>query len=465
MRGPNEEDTIAAIATPPGEGGIGIVRISGVRAFEIGRRVFRPARKGFWEERGWRVGLGSAVKDSGEVLDECVAVVMPAPRSYTKEDVLEIQCHGGQAVLGMVLETVLNLGARLAEPGEFTQRAFLNGRIDLAQAEAVIDLVRAQTETALRVAVDQLRGSLSRRVRKLRRGLVDMLASIEGSIDFPEDEVPEPERPQLIEDIQRIIGEIDELLSSARQGIIVREGLKVAIVGKPNVGKSSLMNALLGAERAIVTDLPGTTRDVVTEVADINGVAVTLADTAGIRDTKDVVEGVGVERAVGQARAADLVLLVVDDQTGLTAEDWQVREIVSEALKGERGLVVVNKIDAGRGMVRAEEASRLGFGSPVVRVSAKTGAGLDELKRQIVRKTLQSEQVGSGLVTRVRHKRALEEAREVCVRVEEELKGGDPLDLVCVELREAAEVIGRITGENVTEDVIDQIFSTFCVGK
>lgn len=461
------DDTIAAIATAPGEAGIGVVRISGQKALGIARKVFRPKRRGLWDEgSGWRVGYGLIVEgESGEVIDEGIAVVMPGPHSYTREDVVELQCHGGTVVLRRVLESVLRCGARLAEPGEFTRRAFLNGRIDLAQAEAVVDLVRAQTEAASRLALDQLRGSLSIRIAEIKSKLVEMLVLIEGCIDFPEDDVPEPPRWDLWNRLEGALAGIERLLASARAGMVIREGSKAAIVGRPNVGKSSLLNALLGVERAIVTDVPGTTRDVVSEVVDIGGVPVRLADTAGIRETADLVEGIGVERAVGEAATADLVLVVVDDSVGITGEDREVFGVVRNLLDAGRGVVVVNKIDLGLGKVSDGELAQWKGACPVVRVSCRTGEGLDELKEELRKLAVGGATVETGMVTRLRHKVALEEARAACLRAGEGLRRGDPLDVIAVELREAAECLGRVTGETVTDEVIAEIFSTFCVGK
>ncbi|MGB9867517.1 MAG: tRNA uridine-5-carboxymethylaminomethyl(34) synthesis GTPase MnmE [Bacillota bacterium] len=461
------DDTIAAIGTAPGEAAIGVVRISGGAAIDVARKVFRPRRQGLLDHGGgWRVGLGLIVEvGSGEVIDEGIAVVMPGPHSYTREDVVEIQCHGGGVVLRRTLESVLRAGARLAGPGEFTLRAFLNGRIDLTQAEAVVDLVRAQTEASSRVALDQLRGSLSRRIGEIKRRIVELLALIEGCIDFPEDDVAEPPRELLVERLGGVVYSIDRLLSSARVGIVVREGAKVAIVGRPNVGKSSLLNALVGTERAIVTDVPGTTRDVVSEVVDVGGVAVRLCDTAGIRETRDLVEGIGVERAIGEVTSADVVIVVVDDSEGLTKGDREVFGIVGEALREGRGIIAVNKIDLDMGRVGDEELSLWKGSCPVVRISCRTGRGLDALRKMLKELILGRWEPETGMVTRVRHKVALEEARGACVRAGEGLRRGDPIDLVAVELREAAECLAKVTGEVVTDEVIDEVFSTFCVGK
>lgn len=457
------EDTIAAIATPPGEGGIGIVRVSGPEAVRIGDKVFRP-RKGrpLKETETHRLRLGWAVEpESGEILDEVLAVVMRAPRSYTAEDVVELHCHGGPLACGRVLQAVLRAGARLAEPGEFTRRAFLNGRLDLAQAEAVLTIIRARSRAGLAAAVGQLAGDLSGRVKELKDEITGVLAAVEASLDFPE-EVGEPgpaERERLV----RVKEGIARLLETWDEGRILSRGVKVALVGRPNVGKSSLLNALLREERAIVSEIPGTTRDTISEVVQLGGIPCQVVDTAGLREAAEGVERLGIARSRAAAEAADLVLLVLDLTAGITPED----ESIAEELKGKTVIVVGNKVDAVE-QVDRERLARWAGEWPWIVVSAKTRAGLEDLAR-IVRDTVLGgrawREPGEPVVLRERHRAALERALR---SVEEGLAAweeGWSWDVVCIDLYAAWEALGEITGETAREDLLDRIFSEFCLGK
>lgn len=458
-------DTIAALATAPGEGGIAIIRISGPEALTIAHRVFRPDRppsSGALE--GYRAYYGRVVDpDSGETLDEAIALVMRAPLSYTREDVAELHCHGGTAVLDRVLVTVLRNGARLAEPGEFTFRAFMNGRLDLAQAEAVIDLIRSRSDLARKAAMDQLSGMLSRRVSGLRRSLIRYLAHAEALVDFPEDEVP----GWAPEDMAQLLGqaeaELGELMDTYQQGRVLREGLRAALVGRPNVGKSSLLNALAGADRALVTEVPGTTRDVIEETISAGGVPVTLLDTAGIRATVDRVESLGVERSLRSIELADIILHVLDDSGELTDED----ERVTRLLPTHKVVVVINKVDTGvRGLDR-DRLPALYPGRPLVEVSATEGKGMNEL-RHVLRSTVLAggaPQREGLMVTRARHRDALERAATAVRQAADAVRRGLSPDLVAIDLREAAAALGEITGETVGEEVLQTIFAEFCLGK
>ena len=451
------DDTIVAIGTPLGEGGIGIIRLSGPEARPILDRLVVPARRGGHGWQPWRLTYGHVREPAdGAIVDEVLAVWMPAPRTYTRQDVAEIHCHGGYLPLRRVLELCLQAGARLAEPGEFTLRAFLNGRIDLAQAEAVADVARARSRVGLQSAVGQLEGRLSRQVREIRAGLVAALAHLEAAIDFPADEIPAFD----LETALARTGEaIDRLLAGAEQGILYRQGIRTAIVGRPNVGKSSLLNALLGSERAIVTPVPGTTRDTVEETALLGGIPLVLVDTAGIRKTVDPVERLGVERSQRAIAAADLVLLVLDGSEPLTADD---RAIVDLA-RGRPTVLVVNKADlpSAPGM----EAPFAGLST--VHISALTGEGLDGLERTVLETVLGGHVQASEapLVSRPRHVQALRRAQAHVAAALAAYREGWPEDCLAIDLRGAVSALGEITGETVSEDLLSRIFGEFCIGK
>jgi len=439
------------------------VRISGAEAIPIGDRVFR-ARRGqkLSQAKGYTVHYGEVVHpETGASIDEALALVMRAPASYTREDVVELQCHGGPLPLRLTLEAVLAAGARLAEPGEFTARAFLNGRIDLAQAEAVADVIRARTEASLRLAEMQLKGGLSEKIRALRGALLEVVAQLEVGIDFPEDDIPELRPPELAARLEEILLGVEKLIAGGRQGRVLREGLPTVIVGKPNVGKSSLLNALVGTRRALVTDVPGTTRDVIEEVVSIRGIPVRLLDTAGIRETSDLVERLGVEATKERLKEAELVLFLLDAERGWEKEDAEILSLLS----GCAMLVLVNKLDVGR-QLTVKEAERLCPGRKVIGLSVKEGWGIEALEEAI------AEMVYGGLgteeyasVSNIRHLQALEAARESLKGTLEALKEGFTLDVISTSLRSALNELGKITGEAVDEEVLEHIFREFCVGK
>ncbi len=459
--------TIAAVATPLGEGGIGIVRLSGSDALTIADQVFAGTRGETTRDLGnYRVRYGKIVDPgSGQTVDEALAIVMRAPHSYTAEDVVELQCHGGVVVVQEVLSLCLNLGARMAEPGEFTKRAFLNGRLDLSQAEAVIDIVRAPTRLGLEVAIDQLEGSLSRRIKDIQERLYQIVVEVEASIDFPEDDLPDVELSEIEGNLELTLSEIAELLSTADDGKILREGLKTVITGKPNVGKSSLLNTLLDENRALVTDIPGTTRDSIEEVVNLQGVPLRLIDTAGIRESTDVVERLGVARSLDLLQEADLVLHVLDRSEPLTNDDFDV----IKRTRDKKRIMLINKVDLPP-LWDVEALGDLGE-SPVLEMS------LLHDKSQVVRRLsgVILGLVGSGqitsfagsraLITRTRHKQALQEAGGSLGESLETLRRGLPLDLIAVDLYAALEHLGEITGETVRENVLDRIFAQFCIGK
>ncbi|MFQ6057254.1 MAG: tRNA uridine-5-carboxymethylaminomethyl(34) synthesis GTPase MnmE [Anaerolineae bacterium] len=450
------DDTIAAISTPLGEGGIGIVRLSGREALPILRQLFRGVRgDGVLASR--HLYYGHIVDPaSGEAVDEVLVSYMRAPYTYTRQDVVEINAHGGIVPLRRILELTLRHGARLASPGEFTVRAFLNGRLDLAQAEAVLDIVQAKTEAGLRVAVDQLGGRLSQEVQAVRAQLVDVLAYLEATIDFPEDEVP----PQDIAPaLGRARARIEGLLAHADQGIIYRQGIRAAIVGRPNVGKSTLLNALLRTERAIVTPLPGTTRDTLEETMNLRGVPLVLVDTAGIAATEDLVERLGVERSREALRRADLALLVVDGSEPLTEADREIAGLVGQ----RSAILVINKTDLPQALTSLD----LLPDAPRVRISALTGEGLETLEEAMVEAVFSGRVVASDepLVSNPRHKVLLQRALEHVASAQEAHGRGLPADFIAIDLTAAVNALGEITGETVSGDLLEAIFSHFCVGK
>ena len=453
------DDTIAAISTPLGQGGVGIVKISGPLATRILARLFvHPHRASAFVPR--MLHWGHIVEpDTGSVVDEVLVTLMPAPHSYTRQDVVEIQSHGGIVPVRKILQLVLGQGARLAEPGEMTLRAFVNGRLDLAQAEAVLDVVQARTDAALRAAVDQLGGRLSAQVRRIRSLLVDVLAYLEASIDFVDDEIP----PQ---DVLGPLGAardaIESLLAGADRGIIYRHGVRAAIVGRPNVGKSSLLNTLLRGDRAIVTPLPGTTRDTLEETINLQGVPVVLVDTAGIRqEAEGEVERLGVHRSREALKRADLVLLVIDGSRPLTGEDRDIARAVGD----KTTLVVVNKNDLGQ--VRPHDVSAFLADAPHISISALTGQGVEDLEDAVVQVVLGGHVLASDtpLVTSSRHQALLHTAVGQVNEATNGWKSGRDADLVAIDVRDAVDALGEITGETAGEDLLQAIFSQFCIGK
>jgi tRNA modification GTPase len=453
------DDTIAAISTPLGEAGIGIVRLSGPQAAAILGHLFRPATGSIAELAPRALHYGHVVDPAdGQVVDEVLAVHMPAPRTYTRQDVVEIQGHGGIVALRRILALCLRQGARMAEPGEYTARAFLQGRLDLAQAEAVLDVIQARTELSLRAAVGQLAGRLSDRVRQVRATLLEVLAYLEASLDFAEDEIPERE---IGPDLERAGRALAGLLAEADRGILYRQGVRVAIVGRPNVGKSSLLNCLLRTNRAIVTEFPGTTRDTLEEMLNLQGIPVVLVDTAGIAArTQDPIERLGIERSRSALARADLALLVVDASQPPTAADRNIAALVN----GKRAIVVLNKVDLP-GAVHREASGVLE--APAVRTSALTGEGLEDLEAAIVEAVLSGE-VTAGeapLVTSQRHKEALARAMDHVQAAHAAHGDGQWPDLVAIDVAAAVHALGEITGQTAGEELVETIFANFCVGK
>ncbi len=451
-------DTIAAIATPVGSGGIGVVRMSGPDALWIARRVTRRGR----DPKPRYAHLVRVYDGNDELIDQALLLFMPGPRSYTGEDVAELSCHGGPVALRRVLDSLLAAGARPAGPGEFTLRAFLNGRLDLAQAEAVADLVAAPTPAALAVAANQLAGRLSDAVHDMRSACLDLLAQMEAEVDFDEDEVPAMDRAVLASTLHSLLKRLEDALASAERGIMQRHGLRVALVGSPNVGKSSLMNALLSTDRAIVTEIPGTTRDVLEESFDLDGVPIVLNDTAGLRETQDPVETLGVERTSRALDGSDAAVLVLDASRPLLGNDEIAAARVRQAAKPT--IVALNKRDLPHA-VRVDDVRDLTPGAQVVHTSA-IREDVNEL-RQALRHVigLAGSNGGLALVASVRHQEALSRAYHELSSARGAVADDEPSDLVSIGVRGAVNALGEITGESATEDLLDVIFSKFCIGK
>ncbi|MDL2057321.1 tRNA uridine-5-carboxymethylaminomethyl(34) synthesis GTPase MnmE [Limosilactobacillus reuteri] len=459
----SENDTIAAISTPVGEGGISIIRISGDDAVKVAQRIYKG--KNLAKVTTHTINYGHIVDpDTDQEVDEVMVSVMRAPHTYTREDVIEINCHGGLLATNRILQLVLSFGARMAEPGEFTKRAFLNGRLDLSQSEAVMDLIRAKTDKSMKVALNQLDGDLSRLIRNLRQDILDVLAQVEVNIDYPEyDAVEEMTTKLLKEKAEDIQQRIQGLLKTAKQGKVLRDGLATAIIGQPNVGKSSLLNSLLHEDKAIVTNVAGTTRDVIEEYVNVNGVPLKLIDTAGIRDTNDQVEKIGVERSRKALGAADLVLLLIDSSNELTDEDRQLLE----ATKDKQRIIILNKTDLPR-KVDLEELKSLAGESAVIETSIVNHEGMDQLGEQIghmfFNEGIESNQ-NNVMVTNARHIGLLHQANDALSDVLKGINDGMPVDLVQIDMTRCWELLGEITGDSYQDELLDQLFSQFCLGK
>lgn len=455
-------DTIAAIATAVSNSGIGIVRISGEEALDVADRIFRPKKgnKKVSEMESHTVHYGY-VMDGEEVVDEVLLIVMRAPKTYTCEDVVEIDCHGGVLVMKRLLETVLKYGARPAEPGEFTKRAFLNGRIDLSQAESVIDVINAKNDLALKSSVSQLQGAVLNRIKKIREVILHELAFIESALDDPEHYTLEDYQDELRSRIEDSLREVEKLLASSDNGKMMKEGINTVIVGKPNAGKSSLLNILVGEERAIVTEIAGTTRDILEEQIQIGGIGLNVIDTAGIRETDDIVEKIGVSRSREYLERADLVIYVVDSSTKLDEND---RDIMN-AIREKKAIVLLNKSDLET-ETDAEEIEKY-LDKPVISVSAKKCQGIEELEHTIENMFFSGKITFNDeiYITNIRHKNALAEAKEDLTMVLRSIDDGMPEDFFTIDMMSAYEELGTIIGEAAGDDLVNEIFSKFCMGK
>lgn len=455
-------ETIAAISTAVGEAGIGIVRMSGKNSIEIGKGVFNRISNFKEEILENKKLLYGHVVDGDEVIDEVLISFMKGPFTYTRENMVEIYCHGGIIPVKKTLELLLKKGARLAEPGEFTKRAFLNGRLDLSQAEAVIDIIKAKTEKSYEVSLKQLEGGLSKEIERIREILLSMIAHIEVSIDFPEEDIEEVTYDELIENGERVFSRISRLLSTSSRGRILRDGLNTVILGKPNVGKSSLLNAVLRENRAIVTDIPGTTRDIIEEYINIDGIPLKIMDTAGIRQTEDIVEKIGVDRAKEMLEKADLIIAIFDISSELSEDDYHIIDLIKE----KKTIVLLNKTDLPK-LYDEDYFAEIFSGKEIITTSMTKGIGIDELEDSIRRMFYQGDITieSDMIINNIRHKNLLEQASDNITSVIEDLRKQVPLDCLEVDLKNCWENLGEITGESIGEDVLDRIFREFCIGK
>lgn len=456
------DDTIAAIATAPGEGGIGIIRISGEKSLQVAQSIFKSKSGKMIKDYNARTLIYGTVVDNEKVIDEVLVAYMKGPNSYTAEDVIEINCHGGFISVKKILELILSKGVRLAEAGEFTKRAFLNGRIDLSQAEAIIDVIKSKTDMAYEVAQSQLEGSLAKKIKDLRMNVTEVLAHLEVSIDFAEEDVEEITYQTLEEKALELRNEIKKLYDTAESGKILRDGLKTVIVGKPNVGKSSLLNSILGENRAIVTDIAGTTRDVIEEFVNIKGIPLKIVDTAGIRETEDVVEKIGVEKSRESFSTADLVIMVIDASRKLSEEDMEILE----SLKNKKTIVLLNKMDL-EPQIELEKIEEFVNSEDIIKISALKHQGIEELQDKIEAMVYHGSVKNSSnlMITNSRHKDALFKAYESINDAISAIEQRMPYDFIEVDFKNIWDYLGYINGDTVREDLLDTIFANFCIGK
>ena len=454
-------ETIAAISTPRGEGGIGIIRISGDDSFEILNKIFKAKNPN--KDLGFYKFNYGFIYDGDYMLDEAMTVRMKGPKTYTCEDVVEINCHGGYLVTQKILELVLKKGARHAEKGEFTKRAFMNGRIDPSQAEAVMDIIQGKTEKSISLSLEQLRGDLRDKIQNLKKLLLDVTAHVNVVLDYPEEGIDEPLPAHLRDNLENVHTEINKLINSYDKGKKIKEGIKTAIIGKPNVGKSTLLNSLLKEERAIVTHIPGTTRDIIEEVINVRGIPLVLVDTAGIRETEDLVENIGVEKSKEIIEKSDLILFVLDASRELEKDDHQIIELIRE--NNKKAIILLNKIDLSRKITRENIDF---FDGEILEISAKEETGIEEMEERIYNYILEEDVEDSSeklVITNIRHKSALEKTKEAVENIFETIDSEMPMDLISVDLKEALDSLSEITGEISSEDILDHVFSNFCVGK
>ncbi|PJI08363.1 MULTISPECIES: tRNA uridine-5-carboxymethylaminomethyl(34) synthesis GTPase MnmE [Clostridium] len=457
-----EFDTIAAISTATGNSGISIIRVSGSKSLNIVNKIFRGKNKeNIFDMKTYTMRYGNIIElNSGDIIDEVIVSFMKGPKSFTGENVVEVNCHGGSYPAKRILEEVIKAGARLAEPGEFTKRAFLNGRLDLTEAEAVMDIINSKTELSMKASVAQAEGTISREINKLRQNILEIIAHIEATVDYPEDDLEEATAQSVEKNVKDIIKEIDRLILSADEGKILREGLSTVIIGKPNVGKSSLLNLLLDEKRAIVTDIPGTTRDVIEEYINISGIPVKIVDTAGIRETEDVIEKIGVEKSKEKLHDADLIIFMIDSSKKVDKNDLEIIDYI----KDKNYIVLLNKVDLPSKIDR--NCFKNLNEKYIVNFSVKDKIGLEELKDCIKNMFFSGDlKQDNIMITNTRHKEALIKAKGYCESSLGALKNTLAVDLASIDIRNAWMALGEITGETLQEDLIDKIFKDFCLGK
>ena len=456
------ENTIAAISTSTGNGGIGIIRLSGKNTFNIIEKIFRPKNKSN-EIKGYNIKYGNIINPkNNEIIDEVLVSYFVSPKSYTTEDMCEINSHGGMIVEKRILEICLENGAELASPGEFTKRAFLNGRIDLSQAETIIDLINTNSQMEAQHSINQLQGYLSTKIQEIEQEMLDIMVNIEVTIDYPEYDVEEVTNVEALEHLKKIKGLLEKLEGSFEKGKILRNGIKTVILGKPNAGKSSLLNLMLKEDRAIVSDIEGTTRDSIEEYININGIALKLIDTAGIRETDNVIEKLGIEKSMKLADSADLIIAIFDNSRELDENDRKILDFI----KDKKAIIILNKVDINlNNEYNEKEISNLC--KPTIKLSAKFGNGLDELYEEIL-KLFQFNEISNNnelLITNERHKTQIRKAKENIEKAMETIESLMPVDIISIHIKEALSDLGEITGENVSQNIIDEIFSKFCLGK
>lgn len=453
--------TIAAISTAPGNAGIGIIRLSGDDCFKILQKIFKPKNKG--EIKGYTIKYGNIVKsENDEIIDEVLVSYFVAPKSYTKENMCEINSHGGIVVENQILEECLKNGAVLAEPGEFTKRAFMNGRIDLSQAEAVIDIINSKTEKEMMVAQRHLEGSLSKKIKDIQGEILNLMADIEASIDYPEYDIEETTNKKINDTLNSVEEKLLKLKNSFENGKILKEGIKTAIIGKPNVGKSSLLNLILGENRAIVSDIEGTTRDTIEEYINIKGIPLKIVDTAGIRKTNDEVEKIGVERSINNISNAELIIALFDDSRAFDDQDQKILDLI----EGKKTIILINKIDLGKNLIKENEKLKK-FKNDIIEFSTINETGLDKLYNKIEElfKLNELDCENTEIITNNRHKQQILYALEDVAKGRESLETHMPVDITAICLKDILEKLAEITGENVSEDIINEIFKKFCLGK